>query len=74
MSFDTDQTVSATDLFELSLRVDVHIADLTVESFVLESGRRLRLHDQLGLDPRPREGLDGPVTAPRLQHRLVLSA
>lgn len=26
-------------LFELSLRVDVHVADLTVESFILESCR-----------------------------------
>lgn len=29
--------VSAINLFELSLGVDVHIADLTMESFVLEA-------------------------------------
>lgn len=52
----------------------MHIADLAVESFVLEPSRHLRRSGQLGLDPHPGEGLDGSVTAPRLQHGLVLSA
>lgn len=52
----------------------MHIAYLAVESFVLEPGRRLRWSSQLGLDPHPGEGLDGSVTAPRLQHGLVLRA
>lgn len=68
------ETFSATYLFELSLGVDVHVADLTMESFVLESSRQLRRRGQLGLDTRPREGLDGSIAAPRLQHRLVLRA
>lgn len=52
----------------------MHIADLAVESFVLEPGRRLGWSRQLGLDPHPGEGLDGSVPAPRLQHGLVLRA
>ncbi len=67
-------TFSTADLFELSLGVDVHIADFTVESFVLQSSRQLRRRGQLGLDPRSREGFDGSVTAACLQHCLVLSA
>lgn len=68
------KSFSAAHLFELSLRVDVHVADLTMESLVLESCRHLRRRGQLGLHPRPREGLDGSVAAPCLQHCLVLSA
>lgn len=52
----------------------MHIADLAVESFVLEPSRRLGWSRQLGLDPHPGEGLDGSVPAPRLQHGLVLRA
>ena len=63
-----------TNLFELGLGVDVHVADLTVESFVLESSRRLGRRDQLGFDPCPREGLDGSIATSSLEHRLVLSA
>lgn len=52
----------------------MHIADLAVESFVLEPSRRLRRSGRLGLDAHPGEGLDGSAAAPRLQHGLVLSA
>lgn len=64
----------ATNLFELSLGVDVHIADLTVEGFVLESSRRLRRRSQLGFHPRPGEGLDGSIATSSLEHRLVFGA
>lgn len=52
----------------------MYVADLAVESFVLKPSRHLRWSGQLGLDPHPGEGLDGTVTAPRLQHGLVLRA
>lgn len=52
----------------------MHVADLAVESFVLEPSRHLRRRGRLGLDAHPGEGLDGAVAAPRLQHGLVLGA
>lgn len=49
----------------------MHVTDLTMEGFILESSRQLGRRGHLGPDPRPREGFDGPVAAPRLQHGLV---
>lgn len=68
------KVIEAAHLFELRLRVDVHVADLAVEGFVLEARRRIGRRGQLGLDSAPREGLDGSVAAARLQHRLVFGA
>lgn len=68
------KVTEATHLFELRLGVDVHVADLAVEGFVLEARRRVGRRRQLGLDSAPREGLDGSVATARLQHRLVFGA
>lgn len=65
---------NAAHLFELRLGVDVHVADLAVEGFVLQACRRIGGGGQLRLDSAPREGLDGSVAAAHLQHRLVFSA
>lgn len=52
----------------------MHIADLTVESFVLESRRRLRRRSHLRFDAHPGERLDGSIPTSGLEHRLVLGA
>lgn len=60
-------------LFELDLRVDVDVADLTVEGFVLQTGAfDCESAAVLYLSSRSRVGLDGPVSTASLQHSLVL--
>lgn len=52
----------------------MHVADLTVEGFILQASGRLGGGGQLALDSGSREGLDGADAGARLQHRLVLGA
>lgn len=60
-------------LFELDLRVDVDVADLAVEGFVLQARAfNSRRGTVLQLGSGSRVGLDGPRAAPGLQHCLVL--
>lgn len=59
-------------LFELDLRVDVDVTDLTVEGFVLQAGAlQPGAAAVLQLGSGSRVGLDWPSPAPSLQHRLV---
>lgn len=60
-------------LFKLDLRVDMDIADLAVEGFVLKAGTlRCGGTAVLQLGPRSRVRLDWPCTASGFQHSLVL--
>lgn len=60
-------------LLELDLGVDVDIADLAVEGFVLQAGAfQSGGAAVLQLGSRSRVGLDWPGAAASLQHRLVL--
>lgn len=60
-------------LFQLDLRVDVDVADLAVEGFVLQA-RALESRGAavLQLGSGPRVGFDWASAAPGLQHCLVL--
>lgn len=62
-------------LLQLDLRVDVDVADLAVEGFVLQA-RPLQPRGAavLQLGSGSRVGFDWPGAAPGLQHRLVLGA
>lgn len=60
-------------LLQLDLRVDVDIADLAVEGFVLQAGALESGGGAvLQLGTGSRVGLDWPGAAPSLQHCLVL--